>query len=244
MSWTILGLIVFAVLAALVVLKLVQNKTDATSEYPYHKEGLLNKTDATSEYPYQKQGLLFSPAERSFLSVLSQVVREDIQVFGKVRVADVITPRKNMSRREWQKAFNKISAKHFDFLLCEKTDVSIICAIELDDKSHQSNRRKSRETFLENACRSAGVPLARFPVRATYNISEIKKALSEYTSSSETAKSFSEGICQTDETEKKICPKCSSKMVKRKARKGAHAGKEFWGCSSYPKCKYIEPINT
>jgi len=42
MSWTILGLIVFAVLAALVVLKLVQNKTDATSEYPYHKEGLLN----------------------------------------------------------------------------------------------------------------------------------------------------------------------------------------------------------
>ncbi len=32
------------------------------------------------------------------------------------------------------------------------------------------------------------------------------------------------------------CPKCSASMVKRKARQGARAGQEFWGCSQYPKC--------
>lgn len=33
------------------------------------------------------------------------------------------------------------------------------------------------------------------------------------------------------------CPKCSSQMVLRTARKGANAGREFWGCSRYPACK-------
>nr|WP_279387531.1 topoisomerase DNA-binding C4 zinc finger domain-containing protein [Marinobacterium mangrovicola] len=35
------------------------------------------------------------------------------------------------------------------------------------------------------------------------------------------------------------CPKCSSPMVKRVARKGANVGREFWGCSRYPKCRAI-----
>lgn len=38
------------------------------------------------------------------------------------------------------------------------------------------------------------------------------------------------------------CPSCASSMVKRKARKGANAGNEFWGCSRYPKCKGIVSI--
>jgi restriction system protein len=32
------------------------------------------------------------------------------------------------------------------------------------------------------------------------------------------------------------CPKCGGKMVKRVARRGVNAGKEFWGCEKYPNC--------
>lgn len=32
------------------------------------------------------------------------------------------------------------------------------------------------------------------------------------------------------------CPKCGAEMIKRVAKKGANAGKEFWGCSEYPRC--------
>lgn len=38
----------------------------------------------------------------------------------------------------------------------------------------------------------------------------------------------------------KICPKCGSKLVLRKASKGNNAGKSFWGCSDFPKCRYTE----
>jgi predicted RNA-binding Zn-ribbon protein involved in translation (DUF1610 family) len=33
------------------------------------------------------------------------------------------------------------------------------------------------------------------------------------------------------------CPKCGELMVKRVAKKGEHAGEEFYGCSNYPNCK-------
>jgi restriction system protein len=36
------------------------------------------------------------------------------------------------------------------------------------------------------------------------------------------------------------CPKCSSPLVKRIAKRGTNAGNEFFGCSGFPKCRYIE----
>lgn len=38
----------------------------------------------------------------------------------------------------------------------------------------------------------------------------------------------------------KICPRCGKKMVLRTAKKGENAGRQFWGCSGFPKCRYIE----
>lgn len=38
------------------------------------------------------------------------------------------------------------------------------------------------------------------------------------------------------------CPSCKGTMVKRKARRGSHAGSEFWGCSLFPKCRGTRPI--
>ena len=35
----------------------------------------------------------------------------------------------------------------------------------------------------------------------------------------------------------KACSKCGSKMVLRVAKRGHNIGKQFWGCSDFPKCK-------
>jgi len=40
-----------------------------------------------------------------------------------------------------------------------------------------------------------------------------------------------------------ICPLCGKKLVLRTAKKGAHTGKQFWGCSNYPKCRFTMDIN-
>lgn len=38
------------------------------------------------------------------------------------------------------------------------------------------------------------------------------------------------------------CPLCSSSMVKRIARNGSNAGNEFWGCSTFPKCRGVRQL--
>jgi restriction system protein len=38
------------------------------------------------------------------------------------------------------------------------------------------------------------------------------------------------------------CPSCGSAMTKRKAKRGANTGGEFWGCNTYPVCKGTRSI--
>ena len=35
------------------------------------------------------------------------------------------------------------------------------------------------------------------------------------------------------------CPKCGAELVLRTAQRGSNAGKQFYGCKAFPKCKYI-----
>jgi hypothetical protein len=200
---------------------------------------------AQEAFPYQKSDALFSPAERSFLGVLHQAVGNNAAIFGKVRVADVVEPKAGLGRGARQKAFNKISAKHFDFLLCDKEDLSVACAIELDDRSHNSKRRHERDEFLKGVCEAAGVPLIQVPAKSAYVISEVRGLLQRYLTVKDTPQpepSPAPAIEQSEKNEK-ICPNCSTVMVKRVAKRGNHAGKTFWACSAFPKCRTIEAIS-
>lgn len=132
-------------------------------------------SDIKKKFNYRKLECLFTPAERSFYGVLKQVVGEKAEVFGKVRVADVLVPEKGMSKSDWQTAFNKVAAKHFDFILCSKNDLSVLYAIELDDSSHGSESRNERDVFLDQVCNKAQVILIRIPAKQTYSLSEIKE---------------------------------------------------------------------
>lgn len=40
-----------------------------------------------------------------------------------------------------------------------------------------------------------------------------------------------------------VCPWCGNDLVLRTARNGVHRGRQFYGCSSYPKCRYIKNVN-
>lgn len=38
------------------------------------------------------------------------------------------------------------------------------------------------------------------------------------------------------------CPRCGGNLVLKTATRGANAGKQFWGCANYPKCRYIKSV--
>lgn len=40
----------------------------------------------------------------------------------------------------------------------------------------------------------------------------------------------------------KKCPRCGSPLALRTTKKGANVGKQFYGCSRFPKCRYTEQL--
>lgn len=126
---------------------------------------------------YKKTDHLFTKAERSFFGVLQQAVGDRFYLMGKVRLSDVIKPDCGKDRSAWQSAFNRITSKHLDFVACDPADLSIQFAIELDDSSHQRKDRSARDQFLNEAMKSAGVPLYRFSAKRTYSIADIRNVL-------------------------------------------------------------------
>lgn len=38
-----------------------------------------------------------------------------------------------------------------------------------------------------------------------------------------------------------VCPECGTPMVQRLARRGPNAGRQFWGCGDFPRCRGVRP---
>ena len=118
---------------------------------------------------------LLTKAERSFYGVLESIVPDDLVIMSKVRIADVLVACKTLHTNDKRRLFVKISSKHFDFVLCKKTDLSFVAAIELDDSSHQRKDRIERDKFVDMACASAGFPLYHCKAKYAYQPEELRR---------------------------------------------------------------------
>ena len=47
---------------------------------------------------------------------------------------------------------------------------------------------------------------------------------------------------RSDPTAARQCPKCGSALVIRTRKTGANVGQQFWGCSTFPKCKTMQSL--
>ena len=157
MSWILIAVIVLIALIAIVALK-----------------GKQNAGAGTIGFPYRPAKTLFSPAERSFLGVLDQAVGSDYRVFGKVRVADVATVKPGLSNSARQGALNRIAQKHFDFVVCSASDLSIVCAVELNDSSHSTQRAQARDELLAKVCQVINLPLLQVPAKQSYALQDLR----------------------------------------------------------------------
>lgn len=131
--------------------------------------------DRLVDFKYKSLGKLFSDAEQCFFHVLKQSLSDQYEIFAKVRIADILTPDHALNRRSWRSAFFKISSKHFDYVLCDKETLAVVAVIELDDRSHELSKVRSRDIFVQEACRTAGLKLLRFPCRKNYHIQTVRE---------------------------------------------------------------------
>jgi Protein of unknown function (DUF2726) len=83
-------------------------------------------------------------------------------VLAQVQVSRVLGVKKGSNFHEWNNRINRLS---YDFVVCGK-DASVIAAIELDDKSHETATRGKTDAKKNKASADAGLRLVRWHVRA------------------------------------------------------------------------------
>ncbi len=194
--------------------------------------------------PYVRKERLLSPAERSFYGVLQQTFGHQYEIFAHVRIADLLGVKKGQAKGGWQSAFNRISAKHMDFVLCRPDDLHIVACIELDDISHNAAKRIERDDLINRAFQAVGLPLLRIKAQASYSGSAIAMQLEQELGIKQPAIQLPRlaAAHSAGEQPPTLCPKCSAVMVRKQATKGKYAGAHFMACTGYPACKTIIPI--
>jgi len=126
---------------------------------------------ATSEAPrYRRRGNLFSYQERKFYDVLSRNFGEEVEIFAKVRMADIVDLANEPKDRG--RYINWILTRHIDFVMCDKPQQRPLLGIELDDSSHTKYDRAESDRFKSSVFEQVGLELLRFNVR-TYTNAEV-----------------------------------------------------------------------
>lgn len=190
-------------------------------------------TAAAQELPYRMRDDFLSAAELSFYRVLKLAVKDRAVILAKVNLADIFfvaQPNENQAYR------NKIDRKHVDFLACDLATMKPLFGVELDDKSHSRSDRVERDVFVDQVFQVAGLPLIRIPAKAAHDPTQLAAQLAEYLDG-QPINSVAEPVAVTGSSP--ICPKCGIPMVSRTASKGQNTGKQFWGCSNYPRCREV-----
>lgn len=124
--------------------------------------------------PYAKAPALFTPAERRFLAVLEEAVWPDYRVFGKVRIADVAQVRPGLPVGARRGALNRVSGKHFDFVVCRSSDLAVVCVVELNDRSHGGKAAQRRDAFVVALCQAIGLPMLQVIATTGYFAEDVR----------------------------------------------------------------------
>lgn len=177
---------------------------------------------------YYKTKLL-TYAEDKFRIILDNAIKEQLKhidenivILTKVRLLDIFRP--NNQRKDSNTLFNKVSQKHIDFVIVDDK-YNIICLVELDDNTHNSEERQERDKFVDGVAKECGVPIFRIKERvASITLDNLEPIIA----------SILEHFAPT-------CEFCNKKMIAKRSHRGFNYGHWFYGCTNFSteiNCKY------
>lgn len=141
-------LIIFVVVIAILV-RIISLNSKST------KKVFKNNT-----YAYSAKKSLMSKTEADFFIKLEHAVNERYYVFPQVHLSALLDHK--VEGQEWRYAFRHINGKSVDYVLCDRSTLAPVYAIELDDFTHKRSDRIERDNEVERIFREAQLPLVRF----------------------------------------------------------------------------------
>lgn len=170
-----------------------------------------------------------------------QIQNNDIRVINRYNIAPVVsticnqTPTDQLTENEISEIYTKL----YPF-----TQVN-----EIEKAQHIANIRNnlnnSSAQRVQPIYSPTAVQIAEIPKPAPILQTDIVSADSDVDNGEETSTVVAElNAIQTLQQEPQAlkCPWCNGNLIIRTATRGINVGNQFYGCSNYPKCKYIQNI--
>lgn len=204
-------------------------------------------------FDIQKKSRLLTVGERKLFACLSDALSESYLIFAKVAMNEVVEPSSGVRLLDLKRIESELKGRHFDFVLCDRSDMSIFGVIEMEHSKSDSNQKstpirdKQRERLITQVCKSANLKLFYFDVRQDYKNMDIsrlitgksKRAVEEdRMSPTHQSQLTIDNSSHSIEGHVRNCPKCRSEIVTKVSVKGSNIGEKFLMCRKYPYCDY------
>lgn len=183
-------------------------------------------------HPYVRKQCVLTDAEKvcfKFLRARLNKLNKEITLLSKVRLADVVELNQLVTRDT--AAFRKIAYKHLDYAILSP-DLDLICIVELDDYTHETEKAQERDKFVTEVLQDCGIPFFRIKSRvanlSTDDTVNIEMCILEYLAPK--------------------CPLCGRPMEPKVSRQHHNYGHRFYGCLGWyeygsAKCNYTIDID-
>ena len=134
-------------------------------------------SNSVEEIPVKRKRLL-SETELNFYLVLKSIIQEKQAISCKCRLEDIMYI-ENCPKKESYRS--KIKSRHVDFIIYNPLNGYTDYAIELDDKSHETEKQIQADRLKDQIFQKIGLPLIRIKAKRFYQPEEIKKIIEDNT---------------------------------------------------------------
>ena len=132
--------------------------------------------DNSFPFPFDSKASVFTPAEKNFQNLLEQAMGHKYRIINRVKLSDIVTIRNGVSNRASQSAASNADGKYLDFVICERSSMKLLGAVDLVDTQGRGYKIK-KDWFISGALEAASVPHLRIKVKANYTLDEIRACI-------------------------------------------------------------------
>ena len=106
----------------------------------------------------------FTQSEKTFFNELVKQNNNQYTILSKVRLEDIVSAKKSLDWKEKGVKRNYIKSKHLDFVILDNHYGNILAVIELDGKSHDTEKQGKYDKIKDDILNTVGVKFYRVKV--------------------------------------------------------------------------------
>jgi len=112
------------------------------------------------QYKYSRKKEFITSSEKEFYKILEEVAGDRYYIFPQIHLSALF---KNETMGRYHKlAFQIINRRSVDYILCDKTTLEPVYAVELDDSTHDTTKTIKRDENVNRLFGESNLPLVRF----------------------------------------------------------------------------------